>query len=147
MATIIPPAATLSVTGKRAAMPDATVSLLNKEFPRFPCSAAFSQIQYWAKKPSFRWSCAGDLGDLRRGGLGASGEGDGRVARDDQDEREDAERDEEQQQNGDEQPTGNERQEGATARRHRRLAHAIRTAVHRPAPVQSSCGPRPAATS
>ena len=53
----MPPAATLRVTGKRAAMPEATVSLLKRELPRFPCSAALSQFQYWAKKPSFRWSC------------------------------------------------------------------------------------------
>ncbi len=54
----MPPTATLSVTGKRAAMPDATVSLLNSELPRFPCRAARSQFQYCAKKPSLRWSCA-----------------------------------------------------------------------------------------
>jgi hypothetical protein len=44
----------LSVTGNRAAIPDDTVSLLKRELPRFPCSASFSQRQYWAKKPSFR---------------------------------------------------------------------------------------------
>ena len=58
MAMNMPPAATLSVTGNRAAIPDATVSWLNSEFPRFPPSAALSQFQYWAKKPSFRCSCA-----------------------------------------------------------------------------------------
>ena len=54
----MPPAATLSVTGNRAAMPDATVSLLNSEFPRLPPRAALSQFQYWAKKPSFKCSWA-----------------------------------------------------------------------------------------
>ncbi len=57
MATIMPPAAMLKVTGKRAAMPDDTVSLLNSEFPRFPCRAAFNQFQYCTKNPSSRWSC------------------------------------------------------------------------------------------
>ena len=56
MATIMPPAAMLKVTGKRAAMPDDTVSLLNSEFPRSPWSAAFNQFQYWTKKPWLRWS-------------------------------------------------------------------------------------------
>ena len=46
MATTMPPAATLRVTGKRTAMPEATVSLLKRELPRFPCSAALSQFQY-----------------------------------------------------------------------------------------------------
>src|SRR5271156_732842 len=62
----------------------------------------------------------GDLRDLSRGGLGASREGDGRVARDDEDERVDAEGDEEQQENSDEQPTTNERREGSATGRHRR---------------------------
>ena len=46
MATTMPPTATLSVTGKRAAIPDATVSFSNRELPRLPCSAARSQFQY-----------------------------------------------------------------------------------------------------
>ena len=45
-ATTMPPTATLSVTGKRAAIPDATVSFSNRELPRFPCKAARNQFQY-----------------------------------------------------------------------------------------------------
>ena len=55
---IMPPAATHSVTGNLAAMPDATVSWLKSEFPRFPRRAALSQFQYCAKNPSFRCSSA-----------------------------------------------------------------------------------------
>ena len=42
----MPPAATLSVTGNRAAIPDSTVSLLKSELPRLPLRAALSQFQY-----------------------------------------------------------------------------------------------------
>ena len=119
----MPPAATHRVTGKRAAMPDATVSLLKREFPRFPCSAALSQIQYWAKKPSFRWSCAVILAISAGVALVPPARATAGLPGMIRMSEIDAEGDEEQQQNGDEQPTRDERQEGAATGRHcRRLA-------------------------
>ena len=40
----MPPAAMLSVTGKRAAMPEATVSLLNSELPRSPLQGGLEPV-------------------------------------------------------------------------------------------------------
>ena len=74
MATSMPPTATLKVTGNRAAMPDATVSLLKRELPRLPLSAAFNQFQILGEETLVQVELGGDLGNLRGGRLGPSGE-------------------------------------------------------------------------
>jgi len=106
---IMPPAATLNVTGNLAEIPEATVSWLNSELPRFPPRAALSQFQVLREETLVQVQLCRDFGDLRRCGVGAPGQGHGRVARNDQDERIDAEGDEEQEQHGDEQPTCDKR--------------------------------------
>ena len=78
---IMPPTATLSVTGNRAAMPDATVSLLKRELPRFPLQRRLQPVPVLGEEALVQVQLRGDLGDLGWGRLGAAGQGDGRVAR------------------------------------------------------------------
>ena len=47
----MPPTATLRVTGKRAAMPEATVSLLKSELPRSPCERGPEPVPVLGEEP------------------------------------------------------------------------------------------------
>ena len=54
-ARIMPPAAMLTVTGRRSRMPAATLWFLNSELPSCPWNTPLSQRQYWSKKGWSRW--------------------------------------------------------------------------------------------
>ena len=62
------------VTGNRMAICELTDWPVERDVPRFPCSALVSQCQYWTSKRIVEMELGAHPGDLGRGGAQAAGQ-------------------------------------------------------------------------